>query len=275
MNKNSINNFYKRINVNYPIIMGILNFTPDSFYDGGCYNTIDKAINHVDKMIKNGAEIIDVGGESTRPGYKKIGLQEELDRVIPILEKIKKNFNVYISIDTSKIQVVKEAIKIGVDIINNVNFLKESDYLKIIYENNLFISIMHNSKIKNKNVIQEINRYFYKKIDFLNKNKIRKKNIIIDPGFGFNKNLAQNYQILSRLNKLNKLKIPMLVGISRKSMIGNLLDISVKNRLIGSISCAVIAALQNVKIIRVHDVEETAQAIKIVQATILAKEMDF
>lgn len=265
--------FSKRISINNPIVMGILNITPDSFFDGGLYKKIDQAIEQVNKMVKNGAEIIDIGGESTRPGYEKIGLQEELDRVIPVLEKIKKNFDVYISIDTSKTIVMNEAVKIGVDIINDINSLSDTGSLDVVYKNKLFVSIMHNSQFKKKNIIKEIIEYFEHKIKFLTKNKIEKKKIIIDPGFGFKKNLIQNYKILSELNKLNVLGLPLLIGISRKSMIGDLLNISVKERLIGSISCAVIAALQRVKIIRAHDVQETMQAIKIVQATILAKEM--
>lgn len=267
--------FSKKININNPIIMGILNVTPDSFFDGGLYNKTDKAVKHVSKMIENGAEIIDIGGESTRPGYKKIGLQEEIDRVIPIVEKIKKNFDVYISIDTSKKKVMIEAAKIGVNIINDITSLSESGSSSVIRENDLFISIMHNSELKNKNIIKEMIEFFNNKINFLIKKKIKKKKIIIDPGFGFKKNLIQNYKILSELNRFNVLGLPLLVGISRKSMIGDLLNISIKERLIGSITCAVIAAIQKVKIIRVHDVQETVQAIKIVQATVLAKEMGF
>ncbi|MBK4775642.1 dihydropteroate synthase [Candidatus Pantoea edessiphila] len=256
--------FLSKINV-----MGILNITPDSFSDGGKYNKLSKALMHVENMVNSGADIIDVGGESTRPGANNVSVEEELERVIPAIELIKKNFDVWISVNTSKPELIYESFKAGVNIINDVRSLSEHGALEAAVFTDLPVCIMHQSKglcyqWTYKNTISEINKYFYEYILRYEKAGIKKSNIILDPGFGFGKNSIHNYHILANLNKFHHFKLPLLVGISRKSMIGDLLKINPSNRLIGSITCAVIAALQNIQIIRVHDVQETLEAINIV-----------
>lgn len=261
---------------NHPIVMGILNITPDSFFDGGIYNRYEYALRHTASMVDHGAKIIDIGGESTRPGATEISLQEELDRVIPIIDEVTKRFEIWVSVDTSKAIVMKEAAKAGVHIINDVRALKETGALEAAREIGLPICIMHMlgqpktmQKISSyKNVVEEVKQYLLNEINRCETAGIKKNNLIIDPGFGFGKNLSHNYQLLAKLNEFHTFGVPILVGMSRKSMIGELLEIPIKERLIGSIACAVIAAVHGVHIIRTHDVKETVQAMKIVQATL-------
>ncbi len=260
---------------NHPIVMGILNITPDSFFDGGIYNRYEYALRHTASMVDHGAKIIDIGGESTRPGATEISLQEELDRVIPIIDEVTKRFEIWVSVDTSKAIVMKEAAKAGVHIINDVRALKETGALEAAREIGLPICIMHMlgqpktmQKISSyKNVVEEVKQYLLNEINRCETAGIKKNNLIIDPGFGFGKNLSHNYQLLAKLNEFHTFGVPILVGMSRKSMVGELLEIPIKERLIGSIACAVIAAVHGVHIIRTHDVKETVQAMKIVQAT--------
>lgn len=255
--------------------MGILNITPDSFFDGGKYfNNLNKAINHTNKMIKEGADIIDIGGESTRPGYKEISVHEELDRVIPVIEAIIKRFEINISVDTSKPEVMIYSANAGAHIINDVRCLTKPGALQAAIKTRLFICLMHNLQNnyyikKNKNILKEIEIFFKHIINYLIKKGIKKKLLIIDPGFGFGKNTFDNYKILSNLTILNKFNIPILVGISRKTMIRKLLNVSKNKSLLGSIACNIIACMKGAKILRVHDVKETFNVIKIVK-TILS-----
>nr|BET44863.1 MAG: dihydropteroate synthase [Candidatus Aschnera chinzeii] len=251
--------------------------TPDSFYDGGKYCNHNKAIKYVNNMIINGAKIVDIGGESTRPGSIPISEQEELDRVIPIIEKIHTRFDILISIDTSKAIVMKEAEKAGAHIINDIRSLQEPNALETAAQSNLPICIMHmigtpqtmQQKIpKYKNIISDIKNYLKQQIKRCELAGINKNRLIIDPGFGFSKNVIHNYQLLSNLYQLKTLQLPILIGISRKSMIGNILKIPANERLIGSIACATIAAMQLINIIRTHDIKETYQAIKIAHTVI-------
>ncbi|MFP3014224.1 MAG: dihydropteroate synthase [Arsenophonus sp.] len=270
------------LNINHTIVMGILNVTPDSFFDGGIFNYYKYAINHVANMVDNGAEIIDIGGESTRPGANEVSLQEELDRVIPIIEAVTNRFEVWVSVDTSKPVIMNEAAKAGAHIINDVRSLHEDGALKVAASTGLIICIMHmlgqpktmQQSVNYKNVVEEVKQYLSCEISRCESAGITKNNLIIDPGFGFGKNLSHNYQLLAKLNEFHTLGVPLLVGMSRKSMIGELLKIPIKKRLIGSIACAVIAAMHGARIIRVHDVKETVQAMKIVQAALLAREID-
>lgn len=272
----------KKIELDFscPIVMGILNITPDSFSDGGIYNRYDYALKHTASMVSHGAAIIDIGGESTRPGASEISLQQELDRIIPIIEAVTNSFDILVSVDTSKAVVMTEAAKIGAHIINDIRSLHEPGALKAAAETELPICITHTlgqPKIMRqtpnyKNVVTEVKQYLSDEIKRCEAVGITKNRLIIDPGFGFGKNLVHNYQLLAKLNKFHDLGVPLLAGISRKSMIGKLFDPPLKERLIGSITCAVIAATQGVQIIRAHDVKETVQAMKIVQATLSAKE---
>ncbi|MFS1538568.1 MAG: dihydropteroate synthase [Candidatus Phlomobacter fragariae] len=270
------------LDLNRPIVMGILNVTPDSFFDGGIYNRYDYAIKHAASMVDHGAAIIDVGGESTRPGASEVSLQQELDRVIPIIEAVTNRFEVWVSVDTSKAVVMEEAAKAGAHIINDVRSLYETGALEAAAVTGLPICIMHmlgqpqtmQQTPNYKNVVAEVKQYLSDEINRFEAARIAKNRLIIDPGFGFGKNLAHNYQLLAKLNEFHSLGVPLLAGMSRKSMIGELLEIPIEERLIGGIACAVIAAMQGAQIIRAHDVKETVQAMKIVQATLSAKETD-
>lgn len=270
------------LDLNCPVVMGILNVTPDSFSDGGIYNRYDYALKHVASMVNHGAAIIDIGGESTRPGASEVSLQQELDRVIPIIEAVTDRFDVWVSVDTSKGVVMTEAARAGAHIINDVRSLHEPGALEAAAETGLPICIMHilvqpktmQQTPDYKNVVVEVKQYLSDEIERCEKAGIAKNRLIIDPGFGFGKNLVHNYQLLAKLNEFHAFGVPLLVGMSRKSMIGELLDVPLEERLIGGIACAVIAAMQGVQIIRAHDVKETVQAMKIVQATISVKETD-
>ncbi|CRK85611.1 Dihydropteroate synthase [Candidatus Providencia siddallii] len=264
-------------------VMGILNVTPDSFSDGGEHYYYNSAINHVSKMVKDGASIIDVGGESTRPGFTPVSVDEELNRVIPIVESISKRFNVFISVDTSKAKVIEEAAKAGMHIINDIRSLYEPNALKIAAKTGLPVCIMHTKKhlkIKKetdnyKNIIIEIKEYIEKEINRYTNAGIKREQLIIDPGFAFGKNLSDNYHILANLKKIQCFNLPILVGISRKSMIGDVLYTIPKKRLAGSLACAVIAAMNGAHIIRAHDVKETVHAMRIVHMTLSKKKENY
>ena len=254
----------------YPLIMGILNLTPDSFFDGGKYNDIEKIIPQVGKMIKDGANIIDVGGYSSRPNAKNITIQEEIRRVLPILEIIKSEFsNTIISLDTFRSEVLKECIKY-VDIANDISSGEiDNKIIDIVSENNLPYISMHmmgtpqnmQQNCNYKDVTQEVILYFSKKIkEFYNKGL---KDIIIDPGFGFSKTLEQNYELLNKLELFKILELPILVGISRKSMIYKKLNISPEESLNGTTILNTIAISKGADILRVHDVKQAREIINL------------
>ncbi len=258
-----------------PQVMGILNITPDSFSDGGKFSHFDQALIHVEKMILDGADIIDIGGESTRPGALEVNEEEELARVIPLLNTIKSTFDIKVSIDTSKAQVMTQAIANGADIINDVRALQNEGCLSVIAKSNVPVCLMHmqglpRSMQKNPhygNIIGDIKVFFKERIKACEQAGINRERLILDPGFGFGKTLEQNYQLLAQLYQFNDLGLPLLSGTSRKSMIGDLLTRNVDDRLAGSLTTAIIAAQQNVSIIRVHDVKETVDALKVLTMT--------
>jgi dihydropteroate synthase len=259
-----------------PKVMGILNVTPDSFSDGGQFSRLDAAIRQAESMTKAGASFIDVGGESTRPGAKAVGLQEELERVIPVIEKISQNLDVIISVDTSKAKVMTEAVKHGAGLINDVYALRNEGALQAAIESanqfNVPSCLMHmqgdprtmQSQAKYEGVVEEVIGFFEQRLKEYTQAGLGEEHILIDPGFGFGKTLEHNYQLLKYLQDFKKLNVPLLVGMSRKSMIGNLLNRDVNQRLAGNIATATIAALAGAEIIRVHDVEATMDAVKIV-----------
>ncbi|MGL1959226.1 MAG: dihydropteroate synthase [Colwellia sp.] len=254
--------------------MGILNVTPDSFSDGGKFVTIDDALIQVEKMLNDGADIIDIGGESTRPGAKEVNEQDELSRVIPLLKAIKSRFDVDVSIDTSKAIVMAEAIENGANMINDVRALQNKNCLDVVAQSNISLCLMHMQGMPRtmqeqpiyQNIINDIKQFFNDRIIACEKVGIAKNRLIVDPGFGFGKTLAHNYHLLGNFNQFSTLGLPLLAGISRKSMIGNLLNRKVEHRLAGSLAAAIIAAQQGANIIRVHDVQETVDALKILQA---------
>jgi len=258
--------------------MGILNVTPDSFSDGGKFSRIDVALEQVEKMIFDGASIIDIGGESTRPGAQSVSEINELERVIPVLKAIKKRFDIIVSIDTSKAVVMSEAIAHGAGIINDVRALQNDDCLKVLaQERSVAICLMHMKGLPRTmqhepqydDLIGDISHFFQQRIVACTEAGINKSRLILDPGFGFGKSLEQNYRLLANMSKLQSLDLPLLAGLSRKSMIGNLLKREVNDRLAGSLATAIIAAQNGAKIIRVHDVKETVDTLKILQATIV------
>ena len=262
------------VDLSSPQVMGILNVTPDSFSDGGKFAHFDHALDQVERMIAAGATIIDIGGESTRPGAKDVSEKDELERVIPVLKAIKQKFDVVVSIDTSKASVMKAAIESGADIINDVRALQNEGCLAVLANSDVPICLMHMQGLPRtmqneptySNVVDDIILFFEQRINACVDAGITKERLILDPGFGFGKTLAQNFHLLANLSAFEKLDCPILAGISRKSMIGNLLNRDVEQRLAGSLSTAIVAVQQGAKIIRVHDVEETVDAIKILKA---------
>lgn len=268
------------LNLSTPQVMGILNVTPDSFSDGGTHNSLNDAVNHAAKLIAEGASIIDIGGESTRPGASDVSIDEELQRVVPVVEAIRQRFDVWISVDTSKAQVITESANAGASIINDIRSLQELGALEAAAKTGLPVCIMHmqgdpktmQQSPHYENVLMDVDRFLQENIQRCVDAGIEKNQIILDPGFGFGKNLAHNYQLLAHLSELHHFGLPILAGMSRKSMVGQLLNVPPQERVAGSVACAVIAAMQGAQIIRVHDVKETVDAMKVVQATLSAKE---
>ena len=259
-----------------PQVMGILNVTPDSFFDGGKFSTFDKALAQVEQMINDGVDIIDIGGESTRPGAVEVSKADELTRVIPLLKAIKANFAIKVSIDTSKAEVMAQAINHGADIINDVRALQNDGCLAVLASSDVPVCLMHMQGLPRSmqenphydEVIGDIKQFFIERIKVCEQAGIKRERLILDPGFGFGKTLEQNYQLLAQLHQFSDLGLPLLSGTSRKSMIGNLLGRNVDERLAGSLTTAIIAAQQNASIIRVHDVKETVDALKVLAMTV-------
>lgn len=262
------------LDLSTPQVMGILNTTPDSFSDGGSYTQLESALAQVERMIVDGASIIDIGGESTRPGAEDVSEEDELARVIPVLIAIKQRFDVLVSIDTSKAAVMIAAIAAGADMINDVAALQNQGCLAAVAQSDVPVCLMHMQGLPRTmqnnpsydHVINDIVAFFQQRIEACVSAGIARERIILDPGFGFGKTLEQNFHLLANLSKFSQLKLPLLIGVSRKSMIGNLLNRDVKQRLAGSLSAAIIAAQQGANIIRVHDVEATVDALTVLQA---------
>lgn len=256
-------------------VMGILNVTPDSFSDGGRFSAADTALKHVESMIKDGAAIIDVGGESTRPGAEDVGAEQELERVIPVLESIKSRFDILVSVDTSKAVVMSQAISSGADMINDVRALQGEGALQACADSDVQLCLMHmlgqprtmQADPSYNDVVEDACEFFVQRLSICENEGISQQRIWLDPGFGFGKALGHNVTLLKRLNELNRFELPLLIGISRKSMIGALLDDRpVEGRLQGSVAAAVISAMQGARLLRVHDVKATVDALRIVKA---------
>jgi dihydropteroate synthase len=255
-------------------IMGVINVTPDSFSDGGSFTTLDKALEHARRLIDEGADILDIGGESTRPGAADVSIEEELERTIPLIEAIREFSDIPISIDTSKPEVMRAAAGAGVSMINDVWALRREGALDAAVETGLPVCLMHmqgspedmQDNPQYENVLLEVRHFLRDRLFAAEFAGIPRERLIIDPGFGFGKTLTQNLQLLNALPDLRDMGYPLLVGMSRKSMIGTILDKPVDQRLYGNIATAVIAAMLGADIIRVHDVTETRDALAIVQA---------
>ena len=268
----------KCLDLSAPQIMGILNFTPDSFSDSGRFFRLDKALFQTEKMLNEGAAIIDIGGESTRPMAEEVSEQEELQRVVPLVEAVRQRFDCWISVDSSKPLVMREAAKVGMDLINDIRALQQPDALQAAAELGLPVCIMHmqgqprtmQANPKYTDVVQDVLAFLRNRSAECIAAGVRKENLIWDVGFGFGKTVQHNYQLLQRLTTFCEDGYPLLVGLSRKSMIGAVLDKPVEERLIGSAVGALIAAQNGARILRVHDVAATADALKVWQATINA-----
>ncbi len=256
----------KEFKNDYTYIMGILNITPDSFSDGGNYNTIDNALSRTEKMIKDGAHIIDIGGESTRPGYTMISPQEEIDRILPVITAIKARFDIPISVDTYKSQVAEMAISAGADMINDIWGLKyDANMGSVIAKGNVPVCIMHNRKEDRYNdIINDVLEDLKESIAIAHSSGIAKDNIIIDPGIGFAKNYEENLILLNRLQQLHQLGYPLLLGASRKSVIGTALDLPVEDRLEGTLATTAVACMKGAMFVRVHDILENNRLITMI-----------
>jgi dihydropteroate synthase len=256
--------------------MAILNVTPDSFSDGGKFNSLDSALARVEKMIKAGVSIIDVGGESTRPGAPEVTLEDELERVIPVVGAIRAHYpDVWISVDTSKAEVIRQSVEAGADLINDIRSLTEPGALEVAAKANVPVCIMHmkgQPKTMQQNpqyddLMLEVEQFLVERMAVCEAAGIARENIIIDPGFGFGKTIEHNYHMLAHLEKFHKFGLPILAGLSRKSMIFKLLDKPAAECTNASVVCATIAAMKGAQIIRVHDFEETLEAMKVVEMT--------
>lgn len=253
-------------------VMGILNVTPDSFSDGGDHIAIETALGAARQMVAEGAQIIDIGGESTRPGHEEVGVQQELDRVMPVLEGLAQEpVDALISIDTRKPVVAHQALEMGAHIVNDVMGLQgEPEMADVAAAFEAPVIAMHwdTERDRKKDVLEEIKRFFSRTIEIAEKAGIARKKLILDPGFGFAKDLAENYEILRRLHELSELGVPLLVGTSRKSMIGKVLDNEPKERGAGTIATSVLGYMGGGHIFRVHEVRPNRDALSIAEATL-------
>lgn len=249
-------------------VMGILNVTPDSFSDGGKFNALDKALYHVEEMITDGMDIVDIGGESTRPGYTILPDEEEIERVVPIIEKVKSRFDIPISLDTYKAKVAQAGIEAGADLINDIWGLKYDDRMaEVIAKAGLPCCLMHNRKEPDYlDYMEEVLQDLKETLVIAHKAGISDDKIILDPGVGFGKTYENNLEVIDRMELLHTLGYPLLLGCSRKSVIGLTLDLPVSERLEGTLVTTVYAVLKGAMFVRVHDVKENVRAIKMAEA---------
>jgi dihydropteroate synthase len=255
-------------------VMGVLNVTPDSFSDGGRFNGVGSALARAREMVNDGAAFIDVGGESTRPGATPVPLQEELDRVCPAVEAIVRELDVIVSVDTSAPEVMSETMALGAGLINDVRALQRPGAPEAIARTGVPVCMMHiqgepdhmQDKPSYRNVLQEVSSFLSERLRVVEAAGVGAERIILDPGFGFGKTVQHNFQLLAALEQLQQLGHPLLVGMSRKSMLGHVTGRDVSERLSASVAAATIAAIKGASIIRAHDVRETVDAVKVVAA---------
>ncbi len=269
----------RTLDLSHPAVMGVLNVTPDSFSDGGRFSTIDSAVDHALAMVDEGATIIDIGGESTRPGAVPVSAEEECQRVVPVIEAlIQAGVNAVLSVDTSKAEVMRQAVAAGASMINDVCALQQPGAMQVAAESGMPVCLMHMQGDPQKmqddpqyeNITEEITRFLKQRVDACVQAGISRDRIVLDPGFGFGKTMKQNYTLLRQLERFSATGLPLLVGLSRKSMIGAVLGNDVDQRLYGSLSAMVIAVMAGAKIVRVHDVSATADAIAVCTAVMSA-----
>ncbi len=265
-----------QLDLTRPNIMGIVNVTPDSFSDGGKYVSTDLAVEHALQLIAEGADILDIGGESTRPGAEPVSLQEELRRVIPVIEVLSQVTTVPLSIDTYKPEVMRAAIEAGVDIVNDICALREPGALDIVANSNAGVCLMHMQGVPQtmqlnpvyNDVVEEVRQFLADRAEACLAKGIAKERILLDPGFGFGKTTAHNVALIQHLDRLNTLGYPLLVGLSRKSVLGRIAGGDEQQRLHAGLAASVISVMKGAKIVRVHDVKATVDALKVVAAVI-------
>lgn len=272
----------KSLDLSAPRIMGILNVTPDSFSDGGKFFAVDAALAQARKMVEEGADILDIGGESTRPGSEVVPAEEELARVVPVIEAISAEIDIPISIDTLKPEVMRAAVAAGAGLINDVNALRTEGALQAAVELNVPVCLMHmqgtpqtmQQDPQYDDVVSEVEAFLLERIAVCEQAGIRPEQIMIDPGFGFGKRARHNLRLMKHLSRLTALPYPVLVGVSRKSIIGDMLKVSVNERLAGSLALASMAVWQGAKLIRTHDVSATAQTVKLCDQVMQVEDID-
>lgn len=255
-------------------IMGILNVTPDSFSDGGDFVNVENAVLHAKTMIAQGAHMIDVGGESTRPGFSEVSEEEEIRRVVPVIKRLREETEAIISIDTTKPEVAKAAIENGAHIINDIwGLQKDPKMIEVAAKYQVPVIIMHNQNNTDykEDMIEEIKRFLQESIKIAIAGGLKEENIILDPGVGFGKTSEQNMELMASLKEIRDLGYPVLLGTSRKSMIGKILDVPPKDRVSGTVATTVMGIMQGMDIVRVHDVLENAQAAKVTDAIMRKK----
>lgn len=263
-----------KIDLAHPQVMGVVNVTPDSFSDGGRFNQHDTALAQAEKLVREGAAFIDIGGESTRPGAATVSVDEELDRVCPVVEAISQRLDVAISVDTSTPQVITESARLGAGLVNDVRALTKGGAMQAAADAGIPVCLMHmqgepgtmQQAPHYDNVVSEVSRFLMDRVAVAKEAGIPAERIILDPGFGFGKNLEHNLVLLEALDQMHALGHPLLVGMSRKTMLGQITGRDVADRLPASLAVATIAAMKGAAIIRVHDVRETVDAVKVVSA---------
>ncbi|KLV04441.1 dihydropteroate synthase [Photobacterium aquae] len=266
----------KSLDLSRPHTMGILNVTPDSFSDGGRFNQLDAALRHAESMLEAGTSILDIGGESTRPGAADVATEQEIERVVPVIEAIRARFDCWISIDTSKAAVMREAVQAGADLINDVRALQEPGALAVAAAAQVPICLMHMQgqprTMQHQPVYQDLMAdvagFLDERVAACEAAGIPRQQLLLDPGFGFGKTLEHNYQLLANLEAFHRFELPLLVGMSRKSMIFKLLNKEPAECMAGSLACAAIAAMKGAQIIRVHDAKETVDVLKVCEMTL-------
>lgn len=258
---------------NKTYIMGILNVTPDSFSDGGKWNCIEKAVSHASAMIEEGADLIDIGGESTRPGYTRIPEEEEIGRIVPVIEEITRRFDIPVSVDTYKSTVAKAALEAGASLVNDIWGLKyDPEMAGVIADSGRACCLMHNrEEAKYTSFIEDLLKDMQETVEIAGKAGIKRENIILDPGIGFGKTYEMNLEAIRHLERLKELGFPVLLGTSRKSVIGLTLELWAEDRLEGTIATSVMAVWKGCSFIRVHDVKENKRAVQMTEAILYGK----
>ncbi len=248
-------------------VVGILNVTPDSFSDGGKYDTLGSAMDHAERMIAEGADIIDIGGESTRPGYQPVSVKEEIERVLPVIRKLKTTYDVPVSLDTWKPAVARAALAAGVDMINDISCMKEREMAALVAESGCAYCLMHNRDglIEGGSKVKED---LAAALETAWQAGVRTEQVMIDPGIGFAKTYEQNLAVLNKIEELHCFGLPILVGASRKSLIGHALDLPVEERLEGTLAITAYAVMKRCAFVRVHDVKENVRVIKMLESIV-------